>query len=232
MQYTLPDANTVYMKGDSDILWITNVYIGEVYMFNITSGALQITLSGFNRPLGIEVDEMYVYVAENERFYDVSGGTTGTVAILNKTNPSSFTRVNVTVWDAGPYFLYKDSYGYLWYTTDKVVGIVEGINWGPWTPNAAPPDGLNRFLTEVPVNSSEIWFSGVGSAYVGMKETGTLGRTDINLDGKVDLKDYYPVCKWYGKCIPPAPGNCDVNSDGKIDLKDVYAVAKNYGKTL
>jgi len=225
VQYTLPEQSYAGdMKGDTDILWITRTDINKVYMFNITSGTIQNILLDINRPLGIEIDENYVYVAENKQQSTME--FVGTIAIIDK-NTLQVDRLNTTLcgYD-GPYYVFKDSYGYLWFTDGSShLGIVNGTIYTTKTPYC-------YFMTEVPTNSSEIWFSGVGSAYVGMKETGTLGRTDINKDGKVDLKDYYPVCKWYGKCVPPAPENCDINSDGKIDLKDVYAVAKNYGKTL
>jgi hypothetical protein len=233
-QYTLPDHNTADMKGDGDILWITNIYLGKVYTFNITSGIVQNILpvqGELKRPLGIEIDENYVYIAENYD-YGYSSGGTGTIAVFNKSDLSSFTRINVIVYNTGPYSLYKDSYGCLWYTTDHVIGIVGGINWGPWTPNANPPPGVNYFMTEVPTHSPEIWFSGVGSAYIGMKDIGTLGNTDINKDGKVDIKDVSYVSKWFGSLVSPAPENADLNSDGKIDIKDVSAVSRNFGKTL
>jgi len=70
-------------------------------------------------------------------------------------------------------------------------------------------------------------------------------------DGKVDMRDVYPVAKGFGAkhitnpndprycqywhttpcgSCPHTP-NADINADGTIDMKDVYAVAKNFGKT-
>jgi len=70
-------------------------------------------------------------------------------------------------------------------------------------------------------------------------------------DGKVDMRDVYPVAKGFGavhvtdpndprRCeywhktpcasCPHTP-NADINDDGKIDMKDVYVVARNFGKT-
>ena len=221
-----------FMEFDNNYLWISAPDKGFVTKFNIEllNNFEDINFT-FDRPLGIEVDENYVYIAEN-KLYDSSGPLVqmGTIAMINKTS-LEVTRLNTApITSDGPYHVLKDIYGYLWFTDNSGhIGIVSGIVYGNEIPNCYVPPYC-YFMTEVPGNT--IWFSGVGSAYVGMKETGTLGRTDINKDGKVDLKDYYPVCKWYGKCVPPAPENCDINSDGKIDLKDVYAVAKNYGKTL
>jgi branched-chain amino acid transport system substrate-binding protein len=56
--------------------------------------------------------------------------------------------------------------------------------------------------------------------------------TDINYDGKVNVKDVFAAAKAFGS----EPGHerwdieCDVNSDGKINVKDIFAIAKNFGK--
>lgn len=55
---------------------------------------------------------------------------------------------------------------------------------------------------------------------------------DINLDYKVDLKDYYEVCKSYGGKLGEPGWNprADINIDNKVDLKDIYIVGKHYGE--
>ena len=57
-----------------------------------------------------------------------------------------------------------------------------------------------------------------------------LRSSDINIDGRVDIKDLAMVAKWFGKTVPPAPINVDINYDDTIDMKDLASVAKDYGK--
>jgi hypothetical protein len=54
---------------------------------------------------------------------------------------------------------------------------------------------------------------------------------DLNLDGKVDLKDYFIAAKAFGEDPTRPRWNplADINRDGKVDLKDVYIVAKGFG---
>jgi DNA-binding beta-propeller fold protein YncE len=225
MQYTLPEQSySGDMKGDGNILWITRTDNSKVYMFNITSGVIQNTLLDLNRPLGIEIDENYVYVAENRQQEPVE--FVGTIARIDKKTLQVDRLYTTLCGYDGPYHVFKDSYGYLWFTDGSHhLGIVNGVIYTTKT-------AYCYFMTEVPTHSSEIWFSAVGSAYIGMKDIGTLGNTDINKDGKVDIKDVSYVSKWFGSLVPPAPENADLNSDGKIDIKDVSAVSRNFGKTL
>jgi len=59
--------------------------------------------------------------------------------------------------------------------------------------------------------------------------------TDINLDGKVDMKDIGTVAKYFGQTTPPAPPYCDLAGlivgvpDGKIDMRDIGLVARHFG---
>jgi streptogramin lyase len=208
-----------FLAPDGDSLWCSSVS-GFVTRFNITSECFDLNLTGFDRPLGIEVDSDFVYVAENSR----SVGSMGTIAKINKKD-FTVSRINTAlITNEGPYHVLKDSYGYLWFTDNSNhMGIVGGAVYNSISPYC-------YFMTEVPGGS--IWFSAVGSAYVGMKATGTLGKTDINRDGIVDTKDIGAVCKQFGKNVPPAPIECDVNNDGKVDTRDIAMVCKNFGKTL
>jgi hypothetical protein len=222
------------MKFDGNNLWITcTTATGLVTRFNTVTEKFDLNLTGFDRPLGIEVDNKNIYVAENKWYNpDEPEPQWGTVAIINKIT-LQVTRVNVAkiIYD-GPYSVLKDSIGYLWFTDNSGhIGIVGGIVYGNEIPNCYVPPYC-YFMAEVPVGSSQIWFSAVGSAHVGVKDTGTLGKTDINLDGKVDMKDVGTVARYFGQLVPPAPGECDINSDGKVDMRDVGAVARNFGKIL
>jgi len=209
-----------FVKPDADCLWISSVSNNFVTRFNMTSKNFDVNLTGFDRPLGIEIDNDYVYVAENSW----SIGKMGTIAEINKTN-FTVSRINTALIDkdSGPYDVLKDSYGYLWFTDhSNHLGIAGGVVYNSTE--------YCYFMTEVPNNS--IWFSAVGSAYIGMKHSGTLGKIDINLDGKVDIKDISMVAKWFGSLVPPAPKECDINSDSKVDIRDISAVARNFGEVL
>lgn len=55
---------------------------------------------------------------------------------------------------------------------------------------------------------------------------------DVNADGKVDMKDVYPLAKAFLREYPDPRynANADINGDGKNDMKDVYVIAKNFLK--
>jgi peptide/nickel transport system substrate-binding protein len=57
--------------------------------------------------------------------------------------------------------------------------------------------------------------------------------TDVNLDGKVNVKDIFAVAKIFGANAGPDSNfaiECDINLDAKINVKDIFATAKNFGK--
>jgi streptogramin lyase len=216
----ITDIRGGFIASDNDSLWISSLYWNIVTRFNTLTETFDLNLTGFDRPAGMFADSQYLYVAENSR----NVGAVGTIAKVDKTS-LQITRINTaTITNEGPYHVLKDSYGYLWFTDNSNhMGIAGGLVYKSISPYC-------YFMTEVPGGS--IWFSAVGSAYVGMKATGTLGKTDINRDGKVDAKDIGAVCKQFGKNVPPAPVECDVNNDGKVDARDIGMVCRNFGKIL
>ncbi|MGB9671582.1 MAG: dockerin type I domain-containing protein, partial [Candidatus Norongarragalinales archaeon] len=63
-----------------------------------------------------------------------------------------------------------------------------------------------------------------GLVYVGL-------ACDLNVDGRVDMKDIGIAVKAFGT-TPQTPNwnpNIDVNNDGKIDMKDIGIIIKNFG---
>jgi hypothetical protein len=218
--YPCPFYLDGFMDSDGDYIWITSCSDGIVTRFNTVTGTFDLNLTGFDRPLGLYADSECVYVAENSQ----NVGTMGTIAKINKTS-LQITRLNTAnITNEGPYHVLKDSYGYLWFTDNSNhLGIVGGIVYDSISPYC-------YFMTEVP--GSSIWFSAVGSAYIGMKNIGTLGNTDINKDGVVDIRDISAVGRCFGKTVPPAPSELDFNGDEIIDIRDISTVARNYGKTL
>jgi parallel beta-helix repeat protein len=66
-----------------------------------------------------------------------------------------------------------------------------------------------------------------GSALVGVRMPG-----DVNMDGKVDIKDISIISRAFGT-VPGDPrwnSVADENEDGKIDIRDIVLVARNFGK--
>jgi peptide/nickel transport system substrate-binding protein len=60
--------------------------------------------------------------------------------------------------------------------------------------------------------------------------------TDVNYDGKTDIKDIYTLARSFGSSFGPPVHprwvyRADINNDRKIDIRDIYAVAKNFGKS-
>jgi hypothetical protein len=56
---------------------------------------------------------------------------------------------------------------------------------------------------------------------------------DINMDGKVDMKDISIICKAFGS-LPNHPRwnpIADENEDNKIDIADIALTCRNFGKT-
>jgi hypothetical protein len=62
----------------------------------------------------------------------------------------------------------------------------------------------------------------------------TVANTDINRDGRVDMRDIALVSHAFGT-IPGNPNwnpACDMNHDNKIDMKDVALVAHDFGRGM
>jgi hypothetical protein len=54
---------------------------------------------------------------------------------------------------------------------------------------------------------------------------------DINIDGRIDMRDIGFVSRSFGT-TPDMPGwnpNCDLNGDGKVDMRDIGFVPKVFG---
>jgi hypothetical protein len=59
---------------------------------------------------------------------------------------------------------------------------------------------------------------------------------DLNVDGKVDIKDLAFVGQFFGSYAdsiisPRWNADTDINADGKVDIRDLTLIAKNFGKT-
>jgi hypothetical protein len=155
------DISIGFMDTDIDSLWISSLSNGFVTRFNMTTKNFDINLTGFDRPLGVEVDNSFVYVAENTWTNSI-----GTIAKVNKTD-CSVTRLYTTSLNPkdGPFSVLKDSLGNLWWTDHSFHVGVFLTNGTMLTYNS---ERYCYFMTDVP--GSSIWFSCAGSAYVGIVE--------------------------------------------------------------
>jgi hypothetical protein len=146
-----------FMDSDGDYIWITSVSDGLVTRFNTVTETFDLNLTGFNRPMGIEVMEDAVYVAEN--------GATDSIAMINKTTLQR-TRIHTEapVTNEGPYYVYKSIFGNLWWSDNsKHFGVVLSNGTKTWYESISP---LNYFISELPGNT--ILFSCKGSALTGI----------------------------------------------------------------
>jgi hypothetical protein len=149
-----------YIAPDGDCLWLSSVQNNFVTRFNITSKNFDVNLTSFDRPLGMFVDSTKLYIAENKYSGDE------TIAVVDKStlNISRIT-TGAIITHQGVYHIYKSLEGNLWWSDNS--GHVGSIllNGTKLVYDAVK---YCYFMTDVPGNS--IWFSAVGSAYVGIVE--------------------------------------------------------------
>jgi hypothetical protein len=167
INYTSEEIVESYMRGfyggfmdtDSDALWISSVSGNFVTRFSIVTRTFDLNLTGFDRPLGIDVDEKYVYVAENSRNSDFD-----TIAIIDKVllNVSRIKLAPRT--NEGTYYVYKSVLGNIWWTDNsKHFGVVLSNGTKLFFQSISP---FNCFISELPGNT--ILFSCKGSALTGI----------------------------------------------------------------
>jgi hypothetical protein len=147
-----------FMDSDGDYIWITSVSDGIVTRFNTVTETFDLNLTGFNRPLGIEVTEDVVYVAEN--------GETDTIAVINKTTLQITTRIHTEapVTNQGPYYVYKSIFGNIWWTDNSNhFGVILSNGTKIFYQSISQ---YNYFISEIPGNT--ILFSCKGSALTGI----------------------------------------------------------------
>jgi streptogramin lyase len=204
-----------FMEVDSysNAIWISSVVRGLVVRFNVLSDVFDINLTGFDRPLGIEVDENYVYVAENSQSKPI-----GTIAKVSKVGYSITRLQTATRTNEGPYHVLKDSYGNLWWTDNSNhVGVFYYLNPNISIVYNSRPYCL--FMTEVPGKS--IWFSAVGSAYVGVVEPPK--SADVNRDCIVNMRDITAIILDFNAVQGDSryKPECDLDNNGIVNMRDV-----------
>jgi len=236
-----------FMEVDSSSLWLSSVECGFVARFNTITETFDLNLTGFERPLGLEADENYVYVAENVKASPTETEN-GTIALINKTN-YAVTRITVSEIDnEGLFYVHKTENGDIWWTDNSQhVGAFSLISNTIVSPVVYQSKPYCYFMVEVPAGSSEIWFSCKGSAYVGIIP---VNPYDVDGNGKVDEKDVTQTAKAIGAVLIteptdprygeywhikqchtcPHPSKCDVDRNGKIDKADLLAIIQNRDK--
>jgi len=225
---TVENYTTGYSDGfmaiDENFIWFSSVSGNTVTKFNIETRGFDLTLNGFDRPLGIAIDSQYVYVAENSQ----DNTKTGTIVKLNKITGEVVERLSTApITNEGPYMVYLDTYNNLWWTDNSYhIGMHSNTLDVDVAYESKP---YNYFMVQV---ESSIWFSCVGSAHVGVVETPVGGPRkygDVNGDDKVsgaDIGKVKLVLSGYiklpfidqttGKLLMP-----DVNGDGKVSGADI-----------
>ena len=226
--FTVP-GNLIYCKPDGSYLWITDIVGGRLHKFNVETETLEHTYEGFERPLGIEVDSQFVYVAENVAPPNPTNEC-GKIAKLDK-QTGNITRIstNAKITREGPYFLMFDLYGSLWWTDNS-------NHYGVITPTGETYvyDSSSPYCYYMTVvrGSFEVWLSATGaSSHIYVIDI-PLG--DITRDGKIDMRDLSIVARSFGT-YPSHPDwnpEADITEDGKIDMRDLATVARNFGKLV
>lgn len=219
-----------FMELDGNYLWISSVSNNIITRFNILLETFDLNLTGFDRPLGLEVDDNYVYVAENHRREPEGPIINGTIARINK-ETYSIDRIvtDSLVTNEGPYHVLKDRDGNLWWTTNsKQIGLKTSFTGIMFSYEAISP--YCYFMTEVPNNG--VWFSCVGSAYVGIVYP-PYNSPDINKDGIVDSSDLGILGVAWGSISgePNYISDADLNKDSVIDSIDLGIIGVCWGRT-
>jgi predicted GH43/DUF377 family glycosyl hydrolase len=149
----------------------------------------------------------YVELPEGYNVADINVSTT----VLNSTVPAELTPTAINDYDGDgiPDLMVK-------FNRTAVSGLIlsEGIKYG------------NVTLTVAGQLNDGTMFE--GSDVIRVKMPG-----DVNMDGKVDVKDLIAVVKAFGSSPGKPRWNptADENEDEKIDMIDILIVARNFGKT-
>jgi len=222
------DFDGGFMKIDENYIWLASVSYNYVTRFDAINGVFDVNLTGFDRPLGIEVDSKYVYVAENHRREPGGPIINGTIARIDKATYFIDRIVTDTlVTNEGPYHVLKDGDGNLWWTTNsKQIGVRMAFTESMFSYEAISP--YCYFMVEVPSNG--IWFSCVGSAYVGIVYP-LYNSPDINKDGTVDSSDLGILGIAWGSTSgdPNYISDADLNRDSIIDSVDLGMIGTGWG---
>jgi hypothetical protein len=114
-------------------------------------------------------------------------------------------------------------YTYQWYLNDTAVSGATMNNW------AFTPIALGTYIVHLRVTDA---YNSTVQSETARIVCGT-SASDVNRDGKVDLRDISLVAIAFGSYPGHPRWNliADLNQDGKIDLRDIALVAKNFGKT-
>ena len=84
------------------------------------------------------------------------------------------------------------------------------------------------------VANNTIYHNTTHPSYIALPTVHVDLLTDLNLDGKVDMRDISAVAMAFGAY----PGHsrwsasADINRDNRIDMRDISRIARNFGKTI
>jgi len=152
------------MAEDGIYLWISSTATGKLLKFNTQTGTVEKEYSGFNRPLGVVADALYVYVAENEEApRSIGEEKTGKIARLTKATEEIVRfDTGIPITRQGPYYLTFDSLGHLWFTDNSGhVGILGSVTF----------NSTYTYQYWIREYAGKMWFACKGSAHLGTIET-------------------------------------------------------------
>jgi len=211
---------TILSLDSSGNVWFTDILEGNLHRFNITSEEL-VTISGFDRPLGLCAYGSFVFVAENSQPFvedpDYQLDKNGTVAIYN-IETGEIQRVNTTIITTeGPNGVHVDLYDNVWFGDNSGhMGKLGHIVDNNFIADVEVCYGHGFFMTDV-VNGTEVqvWFS-----YGGI----TIVKTEPFIDSDGDgLADEEEASGWdiiFYSCSGEPQNSSHVTSDPNIADED------------
>jgi hypothetical protein len=113
-------------------------------------------------------------------------------------------------------------------------GSYLGFSWNHWDLKLMPAQVAEVLLMlSVSPQAGNITSFGFNIVFEGLDSF----PTDLNNDGRVDIRDIALVARSFGAypgCSAPLIWNpiCDINGDGKVDVRDVSVVCRDFGQSL
>ena len=121
-----------------------------------------------------------------------------------------------------------------WYGSEPVKNVkVENNRFVNSTTYDVKADFSGKFINNVITSKSKVKLVDPGAMFIGTK--GILGEpiqpSDVDEDGKVDIRDIAIVAKAYGSYEGTAGWNpqADIIADGHVDIRDISFAAKHFG---
>lgn len=161
VEYTITcPARITSLEPDGDMIWAASVTDDKIYQvedFTFTEVAVTV-----DRPLGLAVDDVYLYIAENSDLPEEESINCTIVRYNKLTETANTIDLGVEVINQGTYDVFIDPrIGFLWWTDNSGhFGRIRRDTLQKWTYTS-----LYKFQYFCTATTSEIWFPIHGSAY-------------------------------------------------------------------